>query len=437
MRLASLLSASLFVVLSAAGCGGASSANSDDAAVAGPDMATDAGGGSDAGGASCTGATCTLPNASAACVNGVCGVVSCNAGWGDCDKSAANGCEVRLATDNGSCGMCGNACGSRRLCSSGTCRLKDGETCAADGECWNGSCLGKLCQLPSCVKLPSACGPTADGNCCESPVVAGGTFKRSYDGVTYNDASNPATVSDFKLDKYLITVGRFRNFVAAGQGIQAKPPAQGAGARANLPGSGWDPSWNANLPADAGALVSALKCDNAQATWTDAAGANDTRPMNCLSWYLAMAFCAWDAGYLPTEAEYNYAMAGGAEQRVYPWSSPATDTTIDSTYASYMCAGGCSSVADFTFVGSKPKGNGKWGQADLSGNVWEWMLDGSANSYANPCVDCANVDVASPFRVVRGGTFAYDESALRSGFHFRFPPAYHSDLVGVRCARRP
>ena len=38
----------------------------------------------------------------------------------------------------------------------------------------------------------------------------------------------PATVSMFRLDKYEVTVGRFRAFVDAGMGTQSKPPVAGA-----------------------------------------------------------------------------------------------------------------------------------------------------------------------------------------------------------------
>src|SRR6266480_1264222 len=42
----------------------------------------------------------------------------------------------------------------------------------------------------------SNCGPNSE-SCCASPPVPGGTFFRSYDGVTFTDMGNPATVSDF------------------------------------------------------------------------------------------------------------------------------------------------------------------------------------------------------------------------------------------------
>ena len=69
-----------------------------------------------------------------------------------------------------------------------------------------------------------------DRDCCKSLLVPGGTFDRSYDGVDFMDPNYPATVSDFYLDKYEITVGRFRQFVNAGMGTQTSPPAAGAGA---------------------------------------------------------------------------------------------------------------------------------------------------------------------------------------------------------------
>ncbi len=305
-------------------------------------------------------------------------------------------------------------------------------------------------RATSCETLAATCGPAGTSPCCESPVVTGGTVLRSYDVASdgmYPDMSYPATVSSFRLDKYEVTVGRFRAFVAAGQGTQANPPLVGAGAR-TLNGmasqGGWDPNWNTGLDATTTDLVTAVQCDPMYQTWTDTLAGNENRPMNCISWYEAMAFCVWDGGYLPTEAEWNYAAAGGVEQRAYPWSTPPASLGIDGTRASYYdgvnCLGdgmsGCA-LTDLVAVGSKPAGDGVWGQSDLGGNVWEWVLDWYASPYATPCNDCANLTEASD-RVLRGGGFqAGAAPGLRGAHRINLPPTIHDFNFGVRCSRMP
>jgi formylglycine-generating enzyme required for sulfatase activity len=149
-----------------------------------------------------------------------------------------------------------------------------------------------------------------------------------------------AQVSGFVLDKYEATVGRFRKFVEGdggrGLGTQQSPPEAGSGAHPRLVGSGWDSAWNGELAADKAALKMQVKCSSTRQTWTDEAGGNENKAMNCVTWYEAMAFCIWDGGYLPTEAEWHYAASGGSEHRAYPWSTnPASSTTINCTHANY------------------------------------------------------------------------------------------------------
>jgi formylglycine-generating enzyme len=274
---------------------------------------------------------------------------------------------------------------------------------------------------PSCLDLTKTCGPDGDASCCAASVVDGGTYNRS------NQASAPATVSPFTLDDYEVTVGRFRSFIAA-YSPSMTPAGSGKNSHDLGANPGWNPLWNARLPASAAALSSAVQCPGA--TYTAAAGANESKAVTCVSWYEAYAFCIWDGGRLPTEAEWNFAAAAGSEERAYPWGAPVPDDT-----RAVFCPGSCSKVLA---VGSKaPSGNGKWGQADLVGNVWEWNLDVYANPYPKAaCNDCANApaDSSDP-RVFRGGSAGNGASFLLGATRYSRAAGDHNGFVGLRCAR--
>lgn len=51
-----------------------------------------------------------LPNATAGCAGGACGIGVCAVGYEDCDHDPANGCEVNTPADVANCGACGAAC---------------------------------------------------------------------------------------------------------------------------------------------------------------------------------------------------------------------------------------------------------------------------------------------------------------------------------------
>jgi formylglycine-generating enzyme required for sulfatase activity len=300
--------------------------------------------------------------------------------------------------------------------------------------------------VESCTGLPPSCGPSGTSPCCGSSLVAGGTFDRGYDVGTdnrFSDTTHPATVSDFRLDTYEVTVARFRQFVNAGSGTRQNPPAAGVGARM-LNGvaaqGGWDPAWSSNLTADTAALELALNCDTRSVAWTNSPGANEALPMNCITWYEAFAFCAWDGGFLPTDAEWRYAAAGGAEQRAFPWSSPPSSIAIDCTNAdyNYSTSSTCPNASPYTIVrvgSDSPNGDGKWGQADLTGNVREWVLDWSA-PLSTPCIDCAAL-TPGLYRVNEGGDFGATAADVRPASNDIDDAVDRSAGIGVRCARNP
>ncbi|HEX8793940.1 MAG TPA: SUMF1/EgtB/PvdO family nonheme iron enzyme [Polyangiaceae bacterium] len=329
--------------------------------------------------------------------------------------------------------------------------------CPDGGACWGAGtdaycCTGGTDQCaPSCqgqildAGTRAGCGATGDQSCCTSLMVDGGTFLRSYDGVTNADMTNPATVSTFALDKYEVTVGRFRNFVTAW--VNGFRPTAGTGVHTHLnsgmgltdsssPGSyerGWNGMWTAPNLDQKAYWDSWLTCDGANSTWTSSPGPNESLPINCVDWASAYAFCIWDGGFLPSEAEWNYAAAGGGDaqgQRVYAWSSPSTSETIDCTYASYAAC-----VSQVAIAGLDPKGNGRWGQADLTGNLWEWNLDAYA-SYANPCNDCAYLTDTGQ-RSIRGASYNYPANQLFVATRVGDDPTVRYSDNGFRCARAP
>jgi len=264
--------------------------------------------------------------------------------------------------------------------------------------------------------------------------VTGGSFKRG------TGSANPATVADFALDKYEVTVGRFRKFVAA----YAGPPADGAGVHPLIAGSGWSSNWNGLIAANSAALATAVQCDNTTQTWKSD-GTRDRLPMNCVSWYEAFAFCAWDAGRLPTEAEWEYAAAGGNQELIYPWgNAPGPTDALSSpalAYANYGCMGdgsafGTCAFPDILAAGSKTSGVGRYLQLDLAGSVWEWGLDWYAN-YGALCTNCADItDATSTTRVVRGGGWQDAAASLTAANRLNVVPDSHFDIIGFRCAKR-
>jgi formylglycine-generating enzyme required for sulfatase activity len=335
-------------------------------------------------------------------------------------------------------------------------------SCGPNQVCWGAPSAATCCDgtavdcAPSCndtlsfdggvAGFASPCGGALRESCCTTYQVDGGAFLRSYDGVVNIDETHPATVSTFALDKYEVTVGRFRRFVDAW--AAGWRPQEGTGIHTHLNGGrglvdssgdggayeqGWDKAWNQDPPQGPDALAwnPYLQCD-VTSTWTAASGSGDDLPVNCVDWYYAYAFCIWDGGFLPSETEWDYAALGGGGsdgQRVYAWSAPHTSTTIDCQHANTQECGGRAAPA-----GSTVDGQGKWGQFDLTGNVWEWMLDDFA-TYVTPCVDCAYLRDVSLGRSVRGSGFNTSENQSSVGWRVGDPDIKRYGNTGIRCAR--
>lgn len=350
-----------------------------------------AGGGNDCG----ANATCTNSPGSYTC--------ACKPGYGGNGVTCSNVDECMLNTDN-----CDAHADCTDTAGSFTCKCKPG---------YVGN--GLTCARTSCVGLTAGCGQFGADDCCAAPTVIGGPNVLG------------ETIVTFALDKYEVTVGRFKKFLNSYTGH----PANGAGADPETNGSGWQsPAWDSLIAATKADLGAAIQCNSTYQTFV-AGVANDYLPMNCVSWYEAMAFCAWDGGWLPHLYNWQYAAMGGNAGWNYPWgNAPVPTNMLDSTaaYANYDCLGDGSAPAvcaftDILRVGSKPAGAGKFGQLDLAGSLFEWSTD--------ECDNCSGP--AAPYRYILGGSFSYPGDDLASTAPRGFGTATHDGGVGFRCARAP
>ncbi len=400
--------------------------------------------------ASCGVCTSYYESCGGAWVDNVCGCTP-ESDWSFCTRLGRT-CGALAGTDN--CGLprAVGACG-------GACSVDAGPPDAGISDASTGAVTAETMATTARLTGPglSDCGPNGNDVCARSLFVPGGTFFR---GETTN---YPATISDFRLDKYEVSVGRFRKFVEAW--VSGWRPTPGSGKHSHLNGGaglvntaggnepGWDAAWTAYvgapgaasvIPTSTGATTKAnwdttLNCGGSNTTWTSAAEANEKRPQNCLTWFDLYAFCIWDGGFLPSEAEWEYAAAGGSEERTYPWG--ATAPAANAALAIYGCylngsgPGSCSGVTNIAPVGTVAAGAGRWGQLDLAGNIWEWASDSYVDLLSNPCSDCS-VATSVPYRAYRGGYFGHDitRSAERGAFAFA---ANRYVASGGRCARPP
>jgi sulfatase modifying factor 1 len=277
-------------------------------------------------------------------------------------------------------------------------------------------------------------------SCCAQIMVPAGNYVM---GTTSDpgrgDDEQPehaALMGAFWLDQYEVTVGRFRAFVRAFDGT-LPPPSSGA--VSGTPGSGWLPDYDQHLPASKTALVDQVSCSALYQTWTTAAGVRETMPVNCVDWYVALAFCTWDGGRLPTEAEWEVSASNGSDHTRFPWGSadpdPAKHAVMDCIADGTK---GCA-PSDLLPVGSRPAGASYLGHLDLAGSLYEWTMDYYDPTYYSSigtCDDCVDVE-ASSTRVLRGGDFTSPATLVRAAKRADAEPNQINPYAGFRCAREP
>lgn len=279
---------------------------------------------------------------------------------------------------------------------------------------------------------------------CGLTEVRGGSFDMGMNPVAQGTPLDGApvqpgiSVGDFAMDTYEVTVARFRRFWAVAAGVPRVTSIRYPGGVLPVAQGPREPDPTTTMWPE---------CN-----WTSVAGARELHPINCVDWYTAQAFCVWDGGRLPTDAEWEYTARGRVvgelrAGRVFPWGDDLPGLGCErARWRYHQCPGkdGAQTrqVGSFAATPETPTE----GIYDLAGNILEWTAD-HYTAYDNSNCWAARAtgrhdplclgDPTGP-RVLRGGSWYFDTanilmSATRTSTEVSGPLVFIG--AGFRCAR--
>jgi formylglycine-generating enzyme required for sulfatase activity len=255
--------------------------------------------------------------------------------------------------------------------------------------------------------------------------IPGGIFRMGTKGTKEGGASyadelpaHDVEVNGFFMDRHEVTNTQYRQCVAAGK---CDAPHYDDGAcTSRWTATGW------------------VKGE------VDSSFQEDAKPVVCIDWQQAKAYCEFRGQRLSTEAEWEKAAVGPEE---YIWAFE-DGNQFDGTKANY-CDKNCRLAgrdvqSDDGYETTAPVGmypaNG-YGLYDMSGNVWEWVADWyDKNFYTKPesrQKNPENHEEGEGRRVVRGGAWSSIAVNLRAATRNGYVPASWDAALGIRCAASP
>jgi hypothetical protein len=139
------------------------------------------------------GTRCAFANAAATCsASRVCTLGACAAGFGNCDRVAGNGCELDLRTNSLNCGACGRSCAVGQACSDGACVA----ACPTGTTFCSGGCFNLQTAATNCGACGVRCG--AGQTCAAGACVAAPPANDTRAGATVLNLAQPTV--DFTAD---------------------------------------------------------------------------------------------------------------------------------------------------------------------------------------------------------------------------------------------
>lgn len=230
-------------------------------------------------------------------------------------------------------------------------------------------------SAPPAVSAPSAPGPQAAvtpapavPRCPTGMVwVAGGSFQRG-------GTKAPKPVPELCVDRLETTAAEYEACVTAGQ-----------------------------------CTDKGLECA-AQSTYKKADKTD--RPIVCVQYVQAVAYCSAKHKRLPTTDEWEWIARSGSAARRYVWG--------DAEPAEQPCWSGKHPERESCSVGSHPADATESGVLDMGGNVLEFTT--------------TEQDATSAVRIARGGSWNHGSSELFRVAHLGgFGPDYRCGFLGIRC----
>lgn len=311
------------------------------------------------------------------------------------------------------------------------------------------------CCAPSAGRTPSGNGENVfkrvhDGSTSGMVKLEGGSFLM---GTDYpkgfpDDGEGPVRdvqVDPFWIDANAVTNAQFRDFVKA---TRYKTDAEKFG---------WSfvfwlllPAYKRSPIVNRGETVLGLewwyRVDGA--SWKHPTGPDSNirkipdLPAIHISYFDALAYCAWAGKRLPTEAEWEYAGRGGLDQAIFNWGDELTPG------GKHMCniwQGKFpeENTAEDGYVGPAPvfafDPNG-YGLYNMAGNVWEWCHDAWSPDYHfdGPRDNPTGPPEDSERHVMKGGSYLCHDSycnRYRAGARTSNTTDSSTGNLGFRCVR--
>ena len=243
-------------------------------------------------------------------------------------------------------------------------------------------------------------------------------------GRSTNETQHQVKVTDFYMDKYKVTVGEFRKFVAA---TNYKTDAEKGDGSYVFDGTAVQKKAGINWRYG---VSGSLRPQN-----------EENHPVVHVSWNDAVEYCRWlsektgKSYRLPTEAEWEYACRAGSRTA---FNTGENLTTNQANYdGNYSYNNNPTGVCRQNTVPVDSFAPNALGLYNMHGNVWEWCSDWYSVTYYDECK--ANGTVINPvgsaigsYRVMRGGRWGSNAALCRSANRNGGTPGSRITSIGFR-----